>query len=112
GQVVGPDLTTIGANRSATDLLESIVFPSASIVRDYSTYQVLTLGGRVFSGILVSESSDGIELQQASGKSVRILQSEVERIVPGSVSIMPAGLEQTLTEDELVDIVKYLQSLK
>lgn len=112
GQVVGPDLTTIGANRSATDLLESIVFPSASIVRDYSTYQVLTLGGRVFSGILVSESSDGIELQQANGKSVRILQSEVERIVPGSVSIMPAGLEQTLTEDELVDIVKYLQSLK
>jgi len=112
GQAVGPDLTTIGANRSATDLLESIVFPSASIVRDYSTYQVLTLNGRVFSGILVSESSEAIQLQQASGKSVRILQSDIERIDPGSVSIMPAGLEQALTEDELVDIVKYLQSLK
>lgn len=109
---MGPDLTTIGANRSATDLLESIVFPSASIVRDYSTYQVLTLNGRVFSGILVSESSEAILLQQASGKSVRILQSDIERIDPGSVSIMPAGLEQALTEDELVDIVKYLQSLK
>ena len=112
GQAVGPDLTTIGANRSATDLLESIVFPSASIVRDYSTYQVLTINGQAFSGVLVSENSEAIQLQQASGKSVRILQSEIERIDPGSVSIMPAGLEQALTEDELVDIVKYLQSLK
>lgn len=112
GQAVGPDLTTIGANRSATDLLESIVFPSASIVRDYSTYQVLTVSGRAFSGVLVSESSEAIQLQQASGKLMRILQSDIERIVPGSISIMPAGLEQTLTEDELVDIVKYLQSLK
>ncbi|MAI72104.1 MAG: hypothetical protein CMM01_14505 [Rhodopirellula sp.] len=112
GQAVGPDLNTIGANRSATDLLESIVFPSASIVRDYSTYKVLTVDGRAFSGVLVSESSEAIQLQQASGKSVRILRSNVERIDPGSVSIMPAGLEQALTEDELVDIVKYLQSLR
>ena len=112
GHAVGPDLTTIGANRSANDLLESIVFPSASIVRDYSTYQVLTFNGQVFSGILVAESNEAIELQQASGKSVRILQSDIERMNPGSVSIMPAGLEQALTEDELVDVVKYLQSLK
>ena len=105
-------MTTIGANRSANDLLESIVFPSASIVRDYSTYQVLTFNGQVFSGILVAESNEAIELQQASGKSVRILQSDIERMNPGSVSIMPAGLEQALTEDELVDVVKYLQSLK
>ena len=112
GQAVGPDLTTIGANRSATDLLESIVFPSASIVRDYSTYQVLTVNGQAFSGILVSESNEAIQLQQTSGKSVRILQSEIERIDPGSVSIMPAGLDQALTEDELVDVVKYLQSLR
>ena len=112
GQAVGPDLTTIGANRSATDLLESIVFPSASIVRDYSTCQVLTLNGRVFSGILVSESSDAIQLQQASGELIRILQSDIERVDLGGVSIMPAGLDQSLTEGELTDIVNYLQSLK
>ena len=112
GKAVGPELTTIGANRSATDLLESIVFPSASIVRDYSTCKVLTLNGRAFSGILVSESPDTIQLQQASGKLVRIPQSDIERVDLGSVSIMPAGLEQALTESELLDIVRYLQSLK
>ena len=112
GQAVGPDLTKIGANRSAADLLESIVFPSASIVRDYSTYQVLTLNGQAFSGILVSESNEAIQLQQSSGKSVRILQSDIERIEPATVSIMPAGLEQALSEEDLVDVVKYLQSLK
>ena len=45
GKRVGPDLTTIGANRTAGDLLESMVFPSASIVRDYESYKVLTVDG-------------------------------------------------------------------
>jgi len=112
GHAVGPDLTTIGSNRSANDLLESIVFPSASIVRDYATYQVLTIHGQVFSGVLMAESNDSIELQQSNGQLVRLLQSEVESISPGSVSIMPAGLDGVLSEDELLDVVKYLQSLK
>ena len=112
GHAVGPDLTTIGSNRSANDLLESIVFPSASIVRDYATYQVLTVNGQVFSGVLMTESNDSIELQQSNGKLVRLLQSEIESISPGSVSIMPAGLDGVLSEDELMDVVKYLQSLK
>ena len=112
GHAVGPDLTTIGSNRSANDLLESIVFPSASIVRDYATHQVLTVNGQAFSGILIAESNEAIELQQANGKSVRLLQSEIESVSPGSVSIMPEGLEGVLSEDELMDVVKYLQSLK
>ena len=111
GQAVGPDLTTIGANRSATDLLESVVFPSASIVRDYTTYQVLTRHGQVFSGLLVGESSDVIRLQLPNGKHVQILEADVDRMEPQSVSVMPAGLDDLLTESELVDVVKYLQSL-
>ena len=111
GQAVGPDLTTIGANRSATDLLESVVFPSASIVRDYTTYQVLTRHGQVFSGLLVGESSDVIRLQLPNGKHVQILEGDVDRMEPQSVSVMPAGLDDLLTESELVDVVKYLQSL-
>ncbi len=112
GKRVGPDLTTIGANRTAGDLLESMVFPSASIVRDYESYKVLTVDGRALTGLLVSESADAIEIQQASGEKVLLRQSDIEQISPSTVSIMPAGLDETLSETELLDVVKYLQSLK
>ena len=42
GKEVGPDLTSVGAIRSRHDLLEAIIFPSASFVRDYEAYRVQT----------------------------------------------------------------------
>ncbi len=111
GKRVGPDLTTIGSNRSTSDLLESIVFPSASIVRDYDSYKILTDDGRVLSGVLVSESTDDYRLQQASGETVSVGRDEVQQIQPSIVSIMPAGLDEALSESELADVVAYLQSL-
>ena len=112
GKRVGPDLTTIGSSRSTSDLLESIVFPSASIVRDYDSYKILTQDGRVLSGVLVSESVDGYLLQQASGETVSVGRDEVEQIQPSIVSMMPAGLDEALSESELADVVAYLQSLR
>lgn len=112
GKRVGPDLTTIGANRTANDLLESLVFPSASIVRDYESYKVLTVDGRAVAGLLINESSTAIDIQQASGEKVSIRQIEIEQIVPSTVSIMPAGLDEALTETQLLDVVKFLQSQK
>jgi len=111
GKQVGPDLTTIGANRSANDLLESITFPSASIVRDYVSYKVMTIEGRVFTGIVVGETSDSIELQQANGETVTIKQDNIEQLAASPLSIMPAGLDEALTRQELLDVVKYLQQL-
>ncbi len=112
GNRVGPELTTIGANRSSNDLLESIVFPSASIVRDYESYKVLTKDGRVMAGIVVSETNDVVVIQQSSGEKVELRQSDIEELSPNTVSIMPAGLEQSLSEQELLDVVSYLQGLR
>lgn len=112
GKSIGPDLTTIGANRSANDLLESIVFPSASIVRDYGTHQILTVNGKALTGVVVAEDVNALQLQQASGDRTTIPLDDIEMMKPSSVSIMPAGLDGVLTESELIDVVSYLQSLK
>ncbi len=112
GNRVGPELTTIGSNRTSNDLLESIVFPSASIVRDYESYKVLTEDGRVITGIVVSETNDVVVIQQASGEKVELGQNEIEELSPNTVSIMPGGLDQSLTEQELLDVVSYLQGLR
>ncbi|WDQ18399.1 PVC-type heme-binding CxxCH protein [Rhodopirellula sp. P2] len=111
GGQIGPDLTTIGANRADRDLLESIVFPSATIVRDYETYSVLTVDGRVLTGLIARETSDALHLQQQTGEPVAIAHDDIEEMVPSIVSTMPSDLDKTLSESELADVVAYLKSL-
>ncbi|MCA9140433.1 MAG: sulfatase-like hydrolase/transferase, partial [Planctomycetales bacterium] len=108
GGNIGPDLTTIGANRSQHDLMESIVFPSASIVRQYESHVLLTTSGQVYSGILVRETSDSVYIQQQTGDPIRVDRDDIEELSPSAVSIMPKGLESNLTEQELADLVAWL----
>ena len=112
GNRVGPDLTTIGANRSADDLLESIVVPSASIVRDYETYSLLTTDGRVVTGLIAKETTSELMIQQANGEQVSIVRDELDAVTTNPVSLMPNGLEAALSETDLADVIAYLKSLK
>ena len=112
GGKIGPDLTTIGANRAPADLLESIVLPSATIVREYDPYSVVTTKGRVISGLIVRDTTEAVHVQPATGEPVVVPRSEIESVNPATVSIMPKGLEQALTEKELADVVAFLKSLK
>jgi putative membrane-bound dehydrogenase-like protein len=112
GKRVGPDLTTIGANRSAQDLLESIVFPSATIVRQYEPYTLVTTDGRTYSGLVIRDTSNAVTIQQSTGDPVTVSRSDMEELVPATVSIMPKGLDEALTPDQIADLVVWLQSLK
>lgn len=112
GGRIGPDLSTIGRNRSPQDLLESIVFPSASFVRDYEPKSVITIDGRVYSGLIARETGDTLFLQQQAGEPVRIPVDQIEEIAASTVSIMPSGLDKALTENELADVIAYLMTLK
>jgi putative heme-binding domain-containing protein len=112
GGGVGPDLGKIGAIRSARDLLESIVFPSASFARGFEPYVVETKAGKTHTGILARESVDAIYLLTTERVEIRIHRDEIETFVPGRVSIMPQGLDAQLTHGELRDLLAYLQSLR
>jgi putative membrane-bound dehydrogenase-like protein len=112
GGNVGPDLTRIGAIRSERDLLESIVFPSASFVRGYEPVVVATKDGRSHNGLLRKDAPDEILLVIAADKEERIPRSEIEAIEPSKVSVMPAGLDQQLTVQELADLVAFLKACK
>ncbi len=112
GENIGPDLTTIGDNRSAKDLLESILFPSSTIVRQYEPYTVQLSDGRVISGLIAGESSDRLVLQPQTGDPVALDRDEIEVMQMSTVSIMPAGLEKELTAEQLTDVVRYLLSCR
>jgi putative heme-binding domain-containing protein len=112
GGNIGPDLTRIGAIRSERDLLESIVFPSASFVRGYEPVVVATKDGKTHNGLIKKDSPDEIVLTIAADKEERIARSEIEAIEPSKVSVMPAGLDQQLSVQDLADLVAFLKACK
>jgi putative heme-binding domain-containing protein len=112
GGLIGPDLTRIGGIRSERDLLEAIVFPSASFVRSYEPVRVLTTDERTFNGILKKDAPDEIIVVVAADKEERVARADVASITPSSVSLMPSGLDQQLTQQDLADLVAFLKACK
>jgi putative membrane-bound dehydrogenase-like protein len=112
GGKVGPDLSKIGGIRTGRDLLEAIVFPSATIVRGYEPYVITTKEGRVYNGILGRDTAEAIILITAERAEIRIPRAAIEEIQPSQVSIMPQGLEGQLSRQELSDLVAFLSGLK
>lgn len=108
GGRIGPDLTSIGRVRGERDLLESIVFPSASFARGYEPVVVTLESGETRSGVLRSDTRDAIVLATGLRDETRILRDQVVDIQPGTVSLMPAGLADQLTPRELADLLAFL----
>ena len=108
GGNVGPDLSRIGGTRSARDLIESILVPSASFVRSYEPWLIETNDGRAHAGIVRDQSVDSIVVITADQKEVQILRDNIESMQPSDVSVMPAGLGGQVSDQDLADLVRFL----
>ncbi len=111
GGHVGPDLTGIGAIRSGDDLLEAIVFPSASFVPGHEVYNVDTETERI-AGVIRSQSKEAIVLVTGPNGEARIPRSRIRKIERSNVSLMPEGFDTTLSKSEFADLLAFLQAEK
>ncbi|HLW65752.1 MAG TPA: PVC-type heme-binding CxxCH protein, partial [Gemmataceae bacterium] len=112
GGKVGPDLTRVGSIRSERDLLESIMFPSASIAQGYEPVMVTLKNGKQFNGLLRGNAPEAIHLVLNATEEKHIAHDEIEEMVPSKVSVMPAGLDQQLSKQDLADLVAFLKACK
>jgi len=112
GGETGPDLTSIGQARTERDLLESIVYPSSSLVRSYEPTIVRTKSDEQVNGLVRKETSDEIVLATGPNAEVRIARSDIVEMRPGTVSIMPGGLDEQLSRQELADLLAFLKATK
>jgi putative membrane-bound dehydrogenase-like protein len=112
GGKVGPDLSKIGSIRAGRDLLEAIVFPSATFARGYEPFLIRTRDGAIYDGLIARETPDAIYLFTAERVEKRIPRASVELIQQSKVSIMPQGLDNQITHQELRDLIAFLISLK
>src|SRR5262249_16382394 len=98
--------------RSERDLLEAIVFPSASFVRSYEPWVIVTKNGKIYNGILRKDAPEEVVLAKAANDEVRIARDEIETMQPSQFSVMPAGLDQQLLPQDLADLVAFLKACK
>jgi len=112
GGQVGPDLSKIGSIRAGRDLLESIVFPSASFARGYEPWHIKTREGKIVDGIIARESADALVLYGADRAEIRVSRASIAELKQSRVSIMPQGLDAALSKQELSDLIAFLLSLK
>lgn len=112
GGRIGPDLTRIAQIRQPRELLESVLYPSASFVRHYEPLMVRMLDGQVHSGIVKSETSAEVVLTLAADKEVRLAHEEIDESQVGKVSVMPAGIEKQLSLQDLADLLEFLRNCK
>jgi putative heme-binding domain-containing protein len=109
----GPDLSSVAGRFSSRDLLESIIVPSKVISDQYGAIIVSTTDGRVVTGRVVNMNNDSMSINVnmlEPDNQVGIDRNKIEEIKNSPISMMPAGLLNTLKQDEIIDLVAYLLS--
>ncbi len=109
GSNVGPDLTTY-ERRDVQRLALQIVNPSLEIREGFEPYAILTTDGRVLVGLLRDQDEQVVVLRTAEGSEVTVPRDQIEELVRQPKSIMPEGLLDSLTDEQIRDLFSYLKS--
>jgi len=110
GGKVGPDLVSLGASAPVDYIIESMFKPNAKIKEGYHSVIVETKDEFEYSGIEVSDTDKELVLRTAANELVRIPKRDIARKRNG-MSLMPSGLMDVLSEQEQLDLIRFLSAL-
>ena len=110
GSVYGPELTRVGAGRSAEYIRESILNPSADIPAEFAGVAVITRDGRRVEGVRINEDTFTLQLRDASQNFRMFQKDEVQQVIHETKSLMPAYT--SLAPDDLQNLLAYLDTLR
>jgi putative heme-binding domain-containing protein len=111
GFQLGPDLVAAKAG-GKEKLIDSILDPSREIDPAYRFYLVETKEGESLFGVIASETATSITIRQPFGKENVVFRSHLKRVEAQPQSIMPEGLESGLTQQQLADLIEFIEKLK
>lgn len=106
----GPDLSHVGSSKSREQLITAILEPSAEISPEWQGWYVIDQEGKTHYGRQIDVGLDAVELLMPSGSFVTFDEPQSYGLAPSS--LMPEGLENTLTESEFNHLIAYLMSLQ
>ena len=112
GGQIGPDLGGVASKYDRTFLIESVLYPSKQILDGYHTMTATMSNGEVLSGFLRSQTDDEVLLVDAAGEKHPLKKSMIAKMAEAPTSLMPEGLQGTMSLAEFADLLAYLESLK
>ena len=107
GVRVGPELSNL-AQREYASVLKDIADPNATINPDAVGYVVTLRDGTSAVGTRLAETEAELQIAQPGGAVAKLKKSDITKTEPMTVSLMPAGLDKTLTPEELRDLMTFL----
>jgi len=111
GNEFGPDLAKLDPKLKPADIVKELLDPSAKINEKYQTTVILDDNGQTFTGIVLSESGTEVKLIEnplVKAEPIVIKKSTIESRKLSPVSVMPKGLLDKLSKEEILDLVAYL----
>ncbi len=112
GVEFGPALSEIGSKLGKEAMLEAILEPSAGISFGFEIWNVETKDSSEFTGMVVSDAVDELAIKAVGGVVTRLKKADVVKRTQSKLSGMPTGLAQSVTPQELVDLLEFLSTLK
>ncbi len=107
GHEHGPSLASIHA-RGAETILVNVLDPNREVNPQYLNYVVLTLDGRTLTGMVISETATSVTLGRAGAATDTILRHDIEAMQSTGLSLMPEGIEESVDQTAMADIIAYL----
>jgi putative heme-binding domain-containing protein len=108
----GPALNEIGSKLGKDAIYEAILYPSNGIEHNYATTALAMKDGNTAIGIVVSETASEVAMKAIGGIVTKYKVADIDSRAVQKTSSMPAGLQASMTQQELVDLVEYLSFLK
>ena len=111
GQEIGPDLAKLDPKFKAVDILAEILDPSKQINEKFQTYLFELVSGKIITGLILEENDDIVKVIEnplAKADPILIKKSEIDAREKSPTSIMPKGLLEKLTRDEILDLIAYI----
>ena len=97
------------AGRAPEALLSDILDPNREVAPDFATIAIAKRSGQAATGLLAEETATTLKLRRAEGVEETVLRSEIEQVRSTGLSLMPEGLEQGLSLQDLADLIAFLR---
>ena len=111
-ELVGPSLATIGSKYAKEGLFDSILNPSAGISPEYYSWILDTTTYGLVTGLLAEDSPERTIVRTETGDEIRLEPGEIVERRQSKLSIMPEDLVNTMTEQDLIDLLEFLVTLR
>lgn len=111
GFSLGPDLVTVKTT-GKEKLLTNIIDPNREVRPEFVAYVVETREDESYVGLVVNETSASVTLRQAYGKEDTISRANIAKMQSQGQSVMPEGLEQNLTPQDMADLLDFISTVE